>query len=200
MIDYDEDMVWRHGKLINHVARRAISGVAARPLDELPPVFNRTGACFVTLLKAGNLRGCCGSVLARRPLIEDISANALRAAFGDPRFTPLERVEWEEISLSVTLLSSLRPMSFASEAELLSKLQPLQDGLLIEDAGRCAVFLPAVWEMLPNKHEFLAHLKAKAGMSANHWSSNFRASCFSVKRTSEEELHLSSFGGEFKVA
>ncbi len=138
--------------------------------------------------------------MARRPLIADITANALRAAYGDPRFSPLEQVEWAEVSLSVTLLSSLQPMCFASEAELLSNLRPLEDGLLIEDAGRHAVFLPVVWDMLPERQEFLAHLKAKAGLSRDHWSPNFRASRFSVKQTVEEKLHPSSFEAGRRVA
>jgi MEMO1 family protein len=200
-IDEDGDMVRRHGGLMNNMARDAIcGGGSTRPLEKLPPAFNRAGASFVTLHRAGNLRGCCGSILAKRPLVEDISANALRAAYGDPRFAPLERAEWAEVSLSVTLLSSLQPMSFANEAELLSNLRPREDGLLIEDAGRYAVFLPVVWDMLPEKQEFLAHLKAKAGLSRDHWSPNFRASRFSVKQTPEEELHPSSFEAGCRVA
>jgi hypothetical protein len=133
-------------------------------------------------------------------LIEDISANALRAAYQDPRFNPLEREEWREVSLSVTLLSSLQPMSFTNQAELLSKVQPFEDGLLIEDAGRHGVFLPVVWDMLPERQEFLAHLKVKAGLSRDHWSPNFRASRFSVKQTVEEKLHPSSFETGRRVA
>jgi AMMECR1 domain-containing protein len=100
----------------------------------MPPALNRVAGFFVTLHKTDDLRGCCGTILARRPLIEDISANALRAAYRDPRFIPLEREEREEVSLSMTVLSSLQPMSSTNEAELLSKVQPFEDGLLIEDA------------------------------------------------------------------
>jgi MEMO1 family protein len=134
------------------------------------------------------LRGCCGSVTARRPLIEDIRANAIRSAFRDPRFRPLERAEWPEVSLTVTLLSALEPMRFDDEADLLSQLRPQRDGLLIEDAGRQALFLPAVWEQLPQKEEFLAHLKAKAGLPRGHWSPDFRASRFSTARSVAEPL------------
>ncbi len=79
------------------------------------------------------------------------------------------------MSLTVTLLSPLEPMNFDGEADLLSQLRPQRDGLLIEDAGRQALFLPAVWEQLTQKEEFLAHLKAKAGLSRGHWSPTFRA-------------------------
>jgi AmmeMemoRadiSam system protein B/AmmeMemoRadiSam system protein A len=189
-IELGEDVVRRHGVLMNDVARHAISGGASPPLEKLPAAFRRTGACFVTLHKAGALRGCCGSVMAWRPLVEDIRANAVRSAFDDPRFVPLEGAERDDVSLTVTLLSSLQPMSIESEADLLSKLQPHRDGLLIEDAGQRALFLPAVWKMLPDKQEFLAHLKAKAGLSLDHWSPTFRASRFLTMQTLEEKLGL----------
>ena len=185
----DDGLVKRYGALMNDIARCAILGDRApQPLETLPPALKRTGASFVTLRKAGSLRGCCGSVTARRPLVEDIKANATRSALRDPRFTPLQPIEWGQVSLTVTLLSPLEPMRFESEADLLSQLQPHRDGLVIEDAGRQAVFLPAVWEQLTGKEEFLAHLKAKAGLPPSHWSPSFRASRFITTQTVEEPL------------
>jgi len=200
-ISHGDDMARRHGALMNEIARRAICGDAASQLPaNLPPELNREGACFVTLHKAGRLRGCCGSVMARRPLLEDIQANALRSAFGDPRFGPLERTEWEEVSLSVTLLSPLQPMSFESESDLLSQLQPHRDGLVVEDAGRGALFLPAVWRTLTDGREFLAHLKVKAGLASDHWSPNFRASRFWATQTLEEGLRRAASEERFEFA
>jgi hypothetical protein len=188
-----DDLASRHGAMMNDLARRAICGDAAsQPSEKLPPAFGREGASFVTLHKAGTLRGCCGSVTARRPLVEDIRANAVRSAFRDPRFAPLERVEWAQVSLTVTLLSPLEPMSFEGEADLLSQLRPHRDGLLIEDAGRQALFLPAVWEQLTQREEFLAHLKAKAGLARGHWSQGFRASRFFTTQSVAEPLR---YGG-----
>ncbi len=200
-LEFGDDMVRRHGALMNEVVRHAIRGVgASRAPEGLPAAFSRPGASFVTLHKAGRLRGCCGSASARRPLVEDIRANAVRSAFGDARFAPLERTEWDEVSLSVTLLSPLQPMSFESEADLLSQLQPHRDGLVIEDAGRGALFLPAVWKMLSHKQEFLAHLKAKAGLSHDHWSASFRASRFWTTQTLEEKLCHAGSEEEFNFA
>jgi MEMO1 family protein len=185
----DAEVVKRYGAMMNDVARRAIMGDrTSYPSQTLPPELKRNGASFVTLRKAGSLRGCCGSVTARKPLVEDIKANATRSAFRDPRFTPLQPREWEKVSLTVTLLSPLEPMRFENEADLLSQLQPHRDGLLIEDAGRQAVFLPAVWEQLTGKEEFLAHLKAKAGLPPSHWSPSFHASRFITTQTVEEPL------------
>ena len=185
----DAELVKRYGAMMNDVARRAIMGDrTSYPSETLPPELKRIGASFVTLRKAGSLRGCCGSVMARRPLVEDIRANATRSAFRDPRFSPLQPKEWEKVSLTVTLLSPLEPMRCESEADLLSQLQPHQDGLVIEDAGRQAVFLPAVWEQLTGKEEFLAYLKAKAGLLRGHWSPSFHASRFITTQTVEEPL------------
>lgn len=195
-----DEMVRRHGAMMNDLARQAIVVGGLPQPENAPAALGQAGACFVTLHKAGSLRGCCGSVMARRPLFEDIRANALRAAFDDPRFFPLEQAEWDEISLSVTLLSPLQAISFESEADLLSQLQPHRDGLLIEDAGRRALFLPAVWKTAPDKQEFLAHLKAKAGLPSEHWSSTFRASRFTTTQTIEEELCLARSKDEFAFA
>lgn len=186
-----DDLVTHHGDLMVEIARQAIcGGQSAISLNNLPALFSQQAASFVTLHKSGRLRGCCGSVIAHRPLIEDIWANATRSAFGDTRFQPLAEEEWKEITLSVTVLSSLQPMSFVSEADLLSQLQPHNDGLFIEDMGKSALFLPAVWETLPNKQQFLAHLKAKAGLSIDHWSKNFRANRFGTSQTNEVFLKV----------
>ena len=179
------DFVRREGKRINAIARAAIKGEAE---VEEPSSFGEKGACFVTLHKNGRLRGCYGSVSAWRPLLEDLRVNARKSAFEDPRFAPLEHSEWDAITLSVTLLTPLRPMRFRDEADLLAQLQPLQDGLVIEDGGRRALFLPSVWESLPDKRVFLAHLKVKAGLSADHWSDSFRAHLFNGLQTLEEPL------------
>jgi AMMECR1 domain-containing protein len=66
-------------------------------------------------------------------------------------------------------------MTIADEESLLAQLRPRVDGLLIRDEGRGALFLPAVWEQLPNPRDFLRALKLKAGMAPHHWSANFQA-------------------------
>lgn len=138
----------------------------------------RPGACFVTLKRRGQLRGCIGSPLAWRTLGEDVVDNAAKAAFGDPRFAPLTAPELDGLTLSVSVLTPPVPMRFTSELDLLNQLRPGVDGLIIEDGGHRALFLPSVWEQLPDPAQFLAHLKAKAGMRVDHWSNKFKASRF----------------------
>jgi len=166
------DLAWgsiRHG--LAH-------GRPASAPAERPGRLGRPGAVFVTLTRRGELRGCIGSPMAWRPLAEDIVDNAFKAAFGDPRFPPLRAAELGGLALSVSVLTPPVAMRFADEADLLAQLRPRRDGLIIEDGGARALFLPAVWEQLPAPRTFLAHLKRKAGLAPDHWSASFRASRF----------------------
>lgn len=173
------------GPTLLKLARAAILSGLADGLNkpgafepDMPAVLGRFGACFVTLKRDGRLRGCIGSVMACRSLIEDLADNAFKAAFTDPRFPPLTLEEVDGLELSVSVLTAPVPMRFTTEADLLSQLRHRVDGLIIEDAGRRALFLPAVWDQLPDAAHFLAHLKHKAGMAVDHWSPHFKASRF----------------------
>lgn len=185
--------------------RDTILGLVAESIDTgletgKPPAVDPTehdaelaapGACFVTVEKAGRLRGCIGSLEARRPLVADLVHNAYSAAFRDPRFPPLAAEERPEIACSVSLLSPPEPMPEAtSDADLIAALVPGEDGLILaeEDAGdgaegtRRATFLPQVWEQLPEPADFLARLKIKAGLPADHWSDGMRVWRYRVAR------------------
>lgn len=180
-----EQAIRAAGPHLIDLARQAIdaglaSGEVLAPLAmaDLPAVLCGPGACFVTLKTNGRLRGCIGSPTAWRSLVEDVRDNAYKAAFRDPRFHPLTPEEMEELELSVSVLTPPVAMAFRDEADLLAQLRPRIDGLIIEDGGNRALFLPAVWEQLPYPRQFLAHLKQKAGLALEHWSANFRASRF----------------------
>ncbi|MHA1599018.1 MAG: AmmeMemoRadiSam system protein A [Alphaproteobacteria bacterium] len=137
--------------------------------------LSRDGACFVTLKRGGKLRGCIGSPEASRPLVQDVVENAYCAAFRDPRFNALTADEFKDTELSISVLSPSEAINFTDEDDLLDGLRPGVDGLIIEDGPRRALFLPAVWRQLPEKQEFLGHLKVKAGMRGDHFSANFKA-------------------------
>jgi AmmeMemoRadiSam system protein B/AmmeMemoRadiSam system protein A len=153
-----------------------------------PAALRANGASFVTLkTKAKQLRGCIGSPVAHQPLARDVAANAYKAAFNDPRFKPVSPAEYKDLRLSISVLSPQAPMQIADEADLLRQLRPGIDGLVIADGPRRALFLPSVWEQLPDPKQFLAHLKRKAGMGLDHWSADFRANRFIA-----EEIHAKS--------
>lgn len=139
----------------------------ALPLREL-------AATFVTLRIAGELRGCMGSLEASEPLVQNTARNAFAAAFRDPRFPPLATNEFPRVAVALSILSRPEPIGFESEADLLAQVRPGVDGLILIEGGRRGTLLPAVWEHLNDPREFLAHLKRKAGLAADHWSQTLR--------------------------
>jgi len=156
-------------------------------LSEFPPELTVVRATFVTLEKQGALRGCIGSLTAVRPLVEDIVHNAYAAAFMDPRFPPVDQSELEALEIHLSVLSPSEPMQVASEADLIAQLHPGIDGLIIEDGGRRATFLPSVWESLPQPELFLRHLKQKAGLAPDHWSDRFKAYRYTTETIEEAD-------------
>jgi MEMO1 family protein len=157
------------------VARSAIeaglkSGKPSPPAsDQNSDWAQQQGAAFVTLEKGGKLRGCIGSLTAHRPLINDIAENAFAAAFRDPRFPKLTEAEYGHLDISISVLSEPEPLPVTDEADLLDKMRPGVDGLILQSGRRRGTFLPQVWQQLPQKRVFLAHLKTKAGFAADYW-------------------------------
>ena len=127
-------------------------------------------ATFTTLQLEGELRGCCGTLEAAHPLAKDVTSSAFRAAFRDSRFHPVCREELDAVSLEVSVLSPLESITASGEADLLSRLTPGVDGLVIVADGRRATFLPKVWDALPDPRRFLAQLKGKCGLPLDYWS------------------------------
>jgi len=156
-------------------------GVATPPIIPKPAggdVSNSSlqsdGASFVTLSINNELRGCIGSLEAYRPLSEDVSNNALAAAFSDPRFPSLTLSELEQIHIQISVLSQPETMIFTSEEDLLQQLRPNIDGLILADKSNKATFLPTVWESLSSPEQFLQHLKLKANLAADYWSDSVK--------------------------
>jgi AmmeMemoRadiSam system protein A len=147
---------------------------------EYSPRLQAPGAVFVTLELGGELRGCIGSYLARRPLVEDVAQNAFAAAFRDPRFPPLTEGELADLDLHLSLLTPPERLDVGSRTELLGKLRPGLDGLLLEDPPHRSTFLPQVWEALPDPELFLEELFLKGGMARNHWSETLKVSRYRV--------------------
>lgn len=187
--DAKEDDTLGHSLL--SLARQAIATRLGQPVPMVAdlPALHRPGASFVTLTLGGALRGCIGSLTARRGLGEDVRENALAAAFEDPRFPPVEADEWPRLRVEVSLLSSSEPMPTASEAETLAQLRPGIDGVIFECQGHRATFLPQVWEQLPQPADFMAQLKRKAGLPSDFWSPAVRLSRYTVRKWQEAEGH-----------
>ena len=143
------------------------------------------GATFVTLNKDGQLRGCIGSLEAHRSLDIDVRANAVAAAFRDPRFDPLQAAEWPQLEVEVSLLSAATPIEFDDEADALRQLRPGIDGVIFEYGSRRSTFLPQVWEALPKAREFMSQLKRKAGLPGDFWADDVKLYRYGVRKWKE---------------
>lgn len=143
-----------------------------RELLQKYPFLGEEAACFVTLNIEHNLRGCIGSIIAHRTLLEDIISNAQSAAFSDPRFNPLSLEELSSLNLEVSILSTPETIEYSDYSDLLQKITPKLDGLILKHGVYQGTFLPQVWEQLPSTKEFLEHLSYKAGTTPSVYNSH----------------------------
>jgi len=123
----------------------------------------------VTLKIGGDLRGCIGTLTGREPLVEGVATHALNAAFHDPRFGPLTAEELNRVTIEVSVLGEPQPLRYEGAADLIAKLRPHVDGVILRKGYASATFLPQVWEQLPKPEAFLSHLCLKAGLSGDAW-------------------------------
>jgi MEMO1 family protein len=177
-------------KLMLELARRTVASVATNgPLPSLqaPDVsssLTETKGCFVTLTEGGALRGCIGHIVPQEPLYLAVRDNAQSAALRDPRFNPVRPDEVSKIHIEISVLTRPEPLPFKSPEDLLNKLRPYEDGVVIQIGSRGATFLPQVWAQIPDKVEFLNHLSEKAGCAPSDWRG---------KDTSVSIYHVESF-------
>lgn len=150
-------------------------------LENFPEQLTVPRATFVTLERYGQLRGCIGMLEAVRPLAEDVAENAFAAAFRDPRFPSLSQHELDGLDLHISILSPAEAMVFESESDLIAQLHPGVDGLILREGYRRGTFLPSVWEQLPEPHQFLRHLKQKAGLPPDYWSDTIAISRYGAE-------------------
>jgi len=171
------------GLILIKLARDAIAECFGAPQRPCPQDswLEEPGATFVTLTENGRLRGCIGSLQADRPLLTDVRANAVAAAFRDYRFDPLREEEFSNTQVEVSLLSPARPLVFDSEKAALAQLRPGVDGVIFEYGRHRSTFLPQVWEKLPTPGAFMARLKYKAGLPVDFWSPDVKLARYTVQ-------------------
>ncbi len=157
------------------IAREAIiSTVNDQPLEKLDlntfsTELQTDGASFVTLTKSGKLRGCIGALEAYQPLALDVQEHASAAAQEDYRFPPVSYNEVEFLKIEISYLMPLQRLEYKDKNDLISRLHPGVDGVLIRDGSRRATFLPQVWEQITSGQEFLSHLCIKMGAQPDLW-------------------------------
>lgn len=178
------------------LARRALeasvkTGILPEPdVKEFPPSFALPKGSFVTLTKHGQLRGCIGNITPRLPLYQAILENARAAALNDYRFEPVKPAELGELEIEVSVLTEPKPLSFTSPDDLLAKLRPNVDGVMLKLGFQSATFLPQVWEKIPDKVAFLDQLALKAGASRGAWrESGTKVEVYQVEAFEEAKPH-----------
>lgn len=158
-------------RLARQALEAAVNGRRTPPLDlnEYPPVFAEPGATFVTLTVSGQLRGCIGALEAYQPLAEDVCEHAVAAAQQDFRFPPVGLNELPNIAIEISRLTPPHPLEYRTPQDLILKLRPGVDGVILKDGHRRATFLPQVWEKIPDPAEFLSNLCYKMGANPDLW-------------------------------
>ena len=172
------------GHLLVRLARDAISAELHQAVErpERPGWLSEPGATFVTLKRSNRLRGCIGSIEARRPIGEDVEENAIAAAMRDPRFFPMTPDELVDLSVEVTVLSRLEALPTADEDDACRKLRPGVDGVVLSYRGTKGTFIPQMWEQLPAPKEFLRYLKQKAGLARDFWDPAVQLQRFTAEK------------------
>jgi AmmeMemoRadiSam system protein A len=191
-----ENLTAAERKFLLDLARTTLRSVTTNgPVPEVaaidvPQKLTEKKACFVTLTKNGALRGCIGHLTAIEPLHQAVAENARNAALRDPRFSPVESDGLDQIKIEISVLTDSQPLQFTSPDDLLSKLHPNEDGVLLHIGPRTATFLPQVWAQLPDKVEFLNHLSQKAGCEPSAWrGKDVTVSTYHVECFEEEHAH-----------
>ena len=173
-----EQLTEAQGQILVRLARSTIAarlGISDAASTSIPETdladvaFREQRGTFVTLKIGNQLRGCMGCLMPSETILEGVRRNAINAAFNDPRFPALSAPELEQAEIEVSILTNPRELEYSAGSDLLRKLRPNIDGVIINKGMARATFLPQVWEQLPGTEDFLAHLCRKAGLSPDEW-------------------------------
>jgi AmmeMemoRadiSam system protein A len=165
-----------------------VAGGDEPKLGEPPPRLTSKRGCFVTLTRAGALRGCIGNVIASLPLCQAVVENARAAASRDPRFPSVAPYELDDLRIEISVLTELEPLAFSSPEDLLGKLEPGVSGVVLRIDGLMSTFLPQVWAMVPDRTQFMNRLAEKAGYPPDTWrEADVSVSLYKVECFEEEE-------------
>lgn len=182
----DSELAASHGETLCRVAADALryglehnAAPILRAADFAAPL-RAPRASFVTIEENGELRGCIGSVAARRPLVEDVAGNAYGAGFRDPRFPPLNQKALDRLSVGISILGPFETLTCTSEDDLFRQARVGVDGFVISAEGHRSLFLPQVWDTLRTPRAFFDTLREKAGLPRRYWSPQLHIERFTV--------------------
>lgn len=132
--------------------------------------------CFVTLNhKTKKLRGCIGTFERSQPLYKNVISRAVAASRDRRfRFDPMTYEELKDIEIEISVLTEPKDLAFDSPEDLLGKLRPLVDGVILRTRYGGSTYLPQVWEQIPDKEDFLSNLCRKHGAPLDTWKRDYR--------------------------
>ena len=135
--------------------------------------FRAPRGAFVTLTKAGELRGCIGFIEPVYPLGQAVIQTTIYAASEDPRFPPVTAAELKSLRVEISVLTPAREIA---RPEL---VKVGTHGLIVEKGGFKGVLLPQVpveygWD----RETFLAEACLKAGLPRDAWKHGAKLSVF----------------------
>jgi AmmeMemoRadiSam system protein A len=192
-------------RLLLELARKSVTAavrgsVAPRQDAAVPEKLRVHRACFVTLTEKDRLRGCIGSIFPQESLYRAVISRAKAAAIEDSRFPPVRTDELKDIRIEISVLTVPKSLAFTSPRDLLAKLRPGVDGVVLRVGDRVATYLPQVWEQMPDKQVFMNELAEKAGLSPDAWRQpKTTAMTYQVEAFKEDGGKEKRDGGEQKA-
>jgi AmmeMemoRadiSam system protein A len=175
----------QEGKQLLKHARRSLERALDRSHSKRIPdnndsslneaIFQQKYGTFVTLKQGDRLRGCIGTLTPSQPISRSIPDNAINAAFHDPRFKPLTLNELQKVKIEISILTVPKPLVYDDHHDLLTKIRPKIDGVILTSGDASATFLPQVWKQLKRTEDFLSQLCLKAGLPSNAWQASHPA-------------------------
>jgi AmmeMemoRadiSam system protein A len=172
-------------KLLLQLAHEAILSVLEhRRISLTPPsphLAEPRGA-FTTLYFRADLHGCVGYVLPVASLYSTVAETARAAAFEDTRFSPVTLAQAPELEVSLSILSSLRPIQ-PNQVEI------GRHGLLVSLGERRGLLLPQVpiehsWDRIT----FLQQTCRKAGLPLNAWQEGAKIEAFTAEVFGDQDV------------
>lgn len=171
----EQQLTKNEQKILLGIAREALNKAANYEplpkidLSNLPDSLKEDGASFVTLTINERLRGCIGALEAYQPLAKDVQEHAVAAGMQDFRFPNVQPGELTSINIEISILTPKSPVSYTDAQDLLTRIRPGIDGVVLQDGFRKATFLPQVWEKIPDPNQFLSQLCLKMGAPGDLW-------------------------------
>jgi AmmeMemoRadiSam system protein A len=173
-------------------ARHALAealGVPAPPVGPAPadPRLDEPMRLFVSWHDGPQLVGCIGTLEAHAPLRDAVRHYAVEAGLHDPRTPTPAPGDLPRLRCEISVLTSPEPMAEQGLPEITAALVPGHDGLVLRDGERRAVFLPVVWESLPEPAAFVAALCRKARIDVDRRGALVRGERFHAERFEEAD-------------